>query len=329
MRYVLIPFLMLASFVYVHVYAQADRRGETPLTIDAKPIAAFSKDHPAQTRFGDLEFRGGLVLSSSDSRFGGLSALNMEPDGENFLAISDRAYWLRGRIVYRDGRPVGITDAVMAPILDDKGKPSSWDTESLTRDGDIRYMGIERIHAIAKFDLGKDGFAARGTFIETPVELKKLPFNSSLESLVFAPASHPLAGALIAVSEGGPDKAGNLRAFIIGGPKPGAFAVKQARKLEISDAALLPDGDLLLLERYYSILEGLFIRIRRIAKAEIVPGAIVDGQVLLDVDSRCEIDNQEALSVHRNSAGEIILTLLSDDNYSPIQRTLLLQFALK
>jgi hypothetical protein len=308
-------------------------RGEMPLVINAKPITSFDKDHPTRTQFGKLEFRGGLVLTSSDIRFGGLSALEMEPDGEKFLAISDRSYWLRGRIVYRDNRPAGIADAVMSPILDDKGTQASWDTESLARDvtssGDIRYVGIERIHQIARFDLGAEGFGARGKFIETPDALRKLPSNSSLESLVFAPPSHPLAGALIAVSEGGIDEKGNIRAFIIGGPKPGAFSVKQSRKLEISDAAFLPDGDLLLLERYYSVLEGLFIRIRRIAKAEIVPGAVVDGQELLYVNNRCEIDNQEALDVHLNSAGEIILTLLSDDNYSPIQRTLLLQFALK
>ena len=36
----------------------------------------------------------------------------------------------------------------------------------------------------------------------------------------------------------------------------------------------------------------------------------------------------EGLAVHRNAQGEIVLTLISDDNFSPLQRTLLLQFAL-
>jgi hypothetical protein len=36
----------------------------------------------------------------------------------------------------------------------------------------------------------------------------------------------------------------------------------------------------------------------------------------------------EALDVHRNAAGETILTVMSDDNFSPLQRTLLLRFAL-
>ena len=41
-----------------------------------------------------------------------------------------------------------------------------------------------------------------------------------------------------------------------------------------------------------------------------------------------QIDNMEGLSVHRTAAGELVLTLVSDDNFSPLQRTILLQFKL-
>jgi hypothetical protein len=67
---------------------------------------------------------------------------------------------------------------------------------------------------------------------------------------------------------------------------------------------------------------------RRIALGEIKPGAVVDGPVLFDVDLGYEIDNMEGLSVHRSAGGEVVLTLISDDNFSAVQRTLLLQFAL-
>jgi len=67
---------------------------------------------------------------------------------------------------------------------------------------------------------------------------------------------------------------------------------------------------------------------RRIALGEIKPGAVVDGPVLFDVDLGYEIDNMEGLSVHRNAGGEVVLTLISDDNFSAVQRTLLLQFTL-
>ena len=36
----------------------------------------------------------------------------------------------------------------------------------------------------------------------------------------------------------------------------------------------------------------------------------------------------EGLSVHRAPDGALVLTLISDDNFSPLQRTVLLQFTL-
>jgi len=55
---------------------------------------------------------------------------------------------------------------------------------------------------------------------------------------------------------------------------------------------------------------------------------VVDGPILFDVDLGYEIDNMEGLSVHRSAGGETVLTLISDDNFSAVQRTLLLQFTL-
>ena len=55
---------------------------------------------------------------------------------------------------------------------------------------------------------------------------------------------------------------------------------------------------------------------------------MVDGPVLFEADLGYEIDNMEGLSVHRGAGGETVLTLVSDDNFSLLQRTLLLQFTL-
>ena len=74
---------------------------------------------------------------------------------------------------------------------------------------------------------------------------------------------------------------------------------------------------------------GLAIRIRSVPLAMIKPGALVDGTELITADMGQQIDNMEALSVHRDSGGALVLTLISDDNFSPLQRTLLLQFTLE
>ena len=61
---------------------------------------------------------------------------------------------------------------------------------------------------------------------------------------------------------------------------------------------------------------------------EIKPGALVDGPIMFEADLGYEIDNFEGLDVHQTADGETVLTLISDDNFSLIQRNLLLQFTL-
>ena len=180
-----------------------------------------------------------------------------------------------------------------------------------------------------RFDYGKDGLLARGQQIPVPPELKDLPFNQSLESLVFVPKKYRLRGTLIAISELGLTEAGNIKAFLIGGRTPAQFAVKRTNDYSISDAAILPKGDILILERQYSSQRGVSMRIRRIRQADIRPGAVVDGPTIIEADKRYQIDNMEALSVHRTRSGETMLTLMSDNNQSSAQRTVLLQFVLR
>jgi hypothetical protein len=314
--------------------AQTPPAVEPPVAIvvAAQPIAAFDIRDPSRRQFGLLEFHGGLMLRSSYKNFGGISAIRVAADGEHFIALSDKGWWFRGRIVYDGTRPSAIADAEMAPILGADGRPLAargwYDTESIAEDGGTLYVGLERVHQIVRFNYGKDGLLARGQPIAVPLGLRALPANKGLEALVFVPKGFGLAGTLIAISERGLDKADNISAFLIGGPSPGSFAVKRSADYDISDAALLPGGDVLLLERKFSWTSGLAIRMRRIALGEIKPGALVDGPILFEADLGYEIDNMEGLSVHRGAGGETVLTLISDDNFSVIQRTLLLQFTL-
>ena len=96
----------------------------------------------------------------------------------------------------------------------------------------------------------------------------------------------------------------------------------------MTDATVTAEGDLLVLERQFSILSGVGMRIRKIPLGEIKPGALIVGRALIEADRANQIDNMEALGVHRNAAGETILTIISDDNFNPLQRTILLRFAL-
>ncbi len=128
--------------------------------------------------------------------------------------------------------------------------------------------------------------------------------------------------------------AGNIRGWMFArqtGSRPpatAAFTVRRTDDYDISDATILPNGDLILLERKFGWMKGVGIRLRRVAHGGLAAGAVLDGPVLMEADLGYEIDNFEGIDSHVNAAGETILTLVSDDNFSMIQRTLLMQFAL-
>jgi len=142
------------------------------------------------------------------------------------------------------------------------------------------------------------------------------------------PKGFALAGTLIAISERGLDAGGNIIGFLVGGRTPGQFSVLRSENFDISDAVLLASGDLLILERRFSWLGGLGIRIRRIALASVMPGAVLDGPVIFFADLGNEVDNMEGIDAHVTAEGDTVLTMVSDDNFSMLQRTLLLQFTL-
>lgn len=323
---------VLAGATTLSAWPAAAQDAPVAISVNARRIESFNPRDPSQTRFGALEFRGGLVLTSSFRGFGGLSGFRLDRAGETFLALSDKGRWFSGRLVYDRGRLAGLADVTSAPMLGHDGRKITqrgwFDTESLARDGSTVYVGVERVNKILRFDFAKGGLLARGQAVTAPAGVDTLPFNRGLESLVIVPKGLPLAGTLIAISEAGLDAAGNIQGFLIGGPSPGTFAVARLGNFDISDATLLPSGELLLLERKFSLLEGLGIRIRRVPLSAVVPGAVVDGPIIFDVDLGYEIDNMEGIDSHVGPGGETILTMVSDDNFSMIQRTLLLQFAL-
>jgi hypothetical protein len=302
------------------------------IEVNARPIAAFDNSDHGRIRFGALEYRSGLVLTSGFRAFGGLSGLRLDAKGERFISFSDKGNWFTGRIVYEGRAMTGLADVEAAPMLGPDGKPITtrgwFDSESIALDGQVVYIGLERVNKVLRFDFAKGFTRARAEEVPLPAAAAKLPFNKGLEALVFVPKGLPLAGTLIALSERGLNAEGNLIAFLVGGRTPGQFAVRRTDKFDISDAVLLPSGDLLILERKFSWLSGIGIRIRRIPLASIAPNALVDGPAIFTADLGDEVDNMEGIDAHVTPEGDTVLTMISDDNFSLLQRTLLLQFTL-
>jgi hypothetical protein len=305
-----------------------------PVTIEvnARPIPSFDTRDRARVRFGALEYRSGLILTARFPGFGGLSGFRLDPKGERFIAVSDRGGWFTGRIVYRGREMTGLDEVEAAPLLGPDGRPITargwYDSESLALDGKLAYVGIERVQRILRYDFAKGFTRARGEEISVPPALRKLPSNKGPEALVVVPKNLPLAGPVIALSERGLDADGNIIAFLIGGKTPGQFSLRRSQNFDVSDAVLLPTGELLVLERKFSWLSGIGIRIRRLQLKSLAPGALVDGPAIFEADLGHEVDNMEAIDAHVTPEGDTVLTLVSDDNFSMVQRNLILQFTL-
>jgi len=302
------------------------------IEVKARPIPSFDPGDRTHLRFGALEYRSGLSLTSGFRAFGGLSGLRLDTKGERFISFSDKGNWFTGRIVYQGREMTGLADVEAAPMLGPDGKPITtrgwFDSESIALDGEFVYIGLERVNKVLRFDFAKGFTRATAEEVTLPKAASKLPNNKGLEALVMVPKGLPLAGTLIAISERGLDSGGNLIAFLVGGKTPGQFAVRRTNNFDVSDAVLLASGDLLILERKFSWLTGMVVRIRRIPLTSVAPGAAVDGPVIFNADLGEEIDNMEGIDAHVTPEGDTVLTMISDDNFSMLQRTLLLQFTL-
>jgi hypothetical protein len=322
--------------------AEKDRlapAGIQDIDIHARPIQYFERGRSDATRFGPLEFRGGLVLSSPSADFGGWSGLVMAPDGRRLLAISDVGSWMTADLVYAGTRPVRLERARLGPLLDREGHPldskKEADAESVALlDGDLRrgtlLVGFERHHRIDRYPI-RDGVVQQtdGDGLKLPAEAKRMPANQGIEALTVLKGGR-YAGAVVAFAERFTRGSGYHTGWIwVGGGEPQRFQLQDIETFNITDAAGLPDGSLLVLERYFRWTEGVKMRLRQIPAAEVAPGARTAGRILFQGESNYEIDNMEGLAVHRGASGEIVLTLISDDNFNHfLQRTVLLQFTL-
>ncbi|MFB9952741.1 esterase-like activity of phytase family protein [Rhizobium puerariae] len=299
--------------------------------VSARVITQF-RSGSNETRFGSLEFLGGIQFSSSDSRLQSLSAIRFRPDGRSFVSVLDTGGWLTGRIERNaSGRLAGLADVEINPILVRGGRAGSKynsDAEGLAlRDGEA-IVGFEQLHRVDAYP--DPGFEKSGPLrsLDNPIPRREFRMNAGMETVAASPKSGPLKGALVVVTEHSLDDQGNLFAAILDGPSKGVFKVVRHDPYDATDGAFLPDGDLLLLERRFSMLGGLGMRIRRIKGESIRPGAVADGEVLIDADMGYAIDNMEGLDVIMGPEGRPHLILVSDDNGNLLQRNVMLEFRL-
>lgn len=310
-----------------------------PITVNAKPLAGFDRITRDKAKFGKLTWRGGLVLTSPSEYFGGWSGLVLDPDGKGFFSISDAGAWMDGKLTYdAKGAPSAMTDVRMGAIQSKAGDPLSRkrdsDAEGLTlAEGTTQngraFISFERKHRITRYDI-KDGelSPARGK-VSLPKSSRDMPANGGFEAIAVLRGGAN-EGKLVAFSERMRDDEGRYVGWIwMGKERPRKFFMTNDGDYDITDAAALLDGSLLVLERRFRFSEGVSMRLRHIKAAQLRPGKVIDADILVAADGAREIDNMEGLATHVAPNGDTIITMISDDNYNhTLQRTLLLQFSI-
>ena len=308
------------------------------IDVSSRVIESFARGDGPRHRYGALEFRGGLVMTSPSSAFGGWSGLEIDAGGRRLLAVSDAGSWMTGELAYAKGRLSGLDGVRIGPLRSKSAnalqRSRDRDAEGLRLlDGTLAngrvLISFERNHRIGIFEVSAQGLGAPLSYLALPPEARRMRANKGIEAVAVLRGG-PSKGAIVAFAELLLDPQGHHSGWLLtnGGAGARRLALTDIGGFEITDAIGLDDGGLLVLERRFRWLEGLKIRLRRIDGDDVLRSAPMRGDVLLEADLGYEIDNLEGLAMHRTAQGETILTLISDDNFNGfLQRNLLLQFA--
>lgn len=252
--------------------------------------------------------------------FGGFSSIEVSDNGSSFLATTDKGLFAEGVFVRRDGRITGIDNVRFRPILGTEGEilPGYLtDAEGLAvHEGRDIYVSFEGAHLVRRYrDL--DGASE---ILPRPKAFARMQPNSSLEALAVRKD-----GALFTI----PERSGLLdRPFPVWRFKDGKW--DDRLKLSRSGGFLIvgadfgPDGRLYILERYFNGVSGFATRVRSF---EVHRSNLGDEKVLLTTTTGTH-DNLEGISVWRNDAGNIRVTMISDDNFKFFQKTEFVEYRL-
>ena len=307
-----------------------------PFKLSAEPVP-LDETNPARNSVGKLIWRGGLELKRGNADFKELSALLVSGDGMRLTSVTDQGYWVTMDLVYDQAGHLSNVKRVEIGALHGlkgedltKKQERDWDAETLARlpDGSLA-VAFERDHRILRYPAGLN---AKPTERLDPPQFKKLKrgSNDGVEALVTLDN-----GKLLAFVEGSNDVTVSP-AYLQhdGGWKD--LSYQHDKGFRPTGATRLPDGDVLVIERCFKLCnKKTRIRLRRLEAQSIVPDARLEGEEIAELKAPFTVDNLEGVAVRRAASGETLrnetlVYLLSDDNGNkpPIQRTLLLMFAL-
>lgn len=276
----------------------------------------------AGTTIGPLRLVAAVQLTSPDPGFGGISGLAARDDGE-LVAVTDAGQWLALGLGLADGRLAGVARARMASFAAGAEK-SDLDAEAIVLSpGGRTLISLEQRHRILVLAGQQPPFRPEGTIYRTAAA--DWPSNGGGETLALLPDGH-----MLWVSEQARQSDGHAAALLTGPDnRTRAIAVPVPKGFAPTDATPLDGHRLLVLNRKF---DGVSVEaaITLVDLAPVLAGGDTATMRLLarwGAGSAWPVDNMEGLTLVR-SGGRTLLYVVSDDNFSAAQRTILLQLEL-
>lgn len=294
---------------------------------DSKSIVTFERvaldrDHPERRDFDRLELLGMWRLASNNPYFGGISSIRIR--GGEVLALSDASYVFRFNIDERRRQaPMRVRQL---PGIYTSRHPDR-DAESMATDPatGMMWVAFEASNTIRRYS---PNLGAKKAWV-APVAMAGWPDNQGPEAFVHLPD-----GRFIVLSEASPGPGESIEALVFpgdpidNGRSTRRFYYKPPAGFSPTDAALLPDGRVLVINRRFTISEGVSAKVSIFDPSQIRWDQIVPSHMVASLGPPLRIDNMEALSIERRK-GKTIVWIASDDNFNPFQQTLLMKFMLK
>ncbi len=302
---------------------------EQPLEIRSSS-QPFKIDDPSAKTIGRLLWRGGIMMTANSRNFGGWSDLHVTPDGRSLTSISDEGAWLTATIEY-DGEAnlAGLSNARIGQLHGLDGhliaSKAEADAEAMALLPDGSWLvAFERNHRIWRYPT----LTATPVPFEGPADIGRQPSNGGIEAMTALSD-----GRVIAISEEYSLRPGTVVGWI-GTPGAGgryqwtSFSYATIPDFSPTAIARMPDGSYAVLERAFDFARGVRVRVMRFPANQLVAGGTVQAEELARLASPYAVDNLEGLAVTKGMRGETLLWLISDDNFNPLQRNILLLFEL-
>ena len=262
-------------------------------------------------------YAAGWALSSENDDFGGFSGLVVSTDAKTLVAINDKGdWWQAGFDLHAVAAPTQGTMRGFVPgAVADK---SDLDAESLIRFREGFLVSFEQNHRLE--------FVAEPGEKPVPANMAAIDFggissNGGMEAIALLPS-----GTLLAFAERGLDVGGRLKAWLVNEDATASVYFEPPANFAPTDAATLPNGDILVLLRKYSAIEGVAIKVVHLKAGDVRPGAVMEGAEILHLTPEGPVDNMEGLDIAILDDDTVRLVMISDDNFNPLQRTLLMMF---